>query len=702
MTDVGAVARRLTDPLVRRAMTVLPAGGTLPDDVWRRRHQGILVLLWIHVPALFVFALFVQSVPHALLDAALVAVPAAAAQWSAGRRRRSTVFASLGLMTASAVLVHLSGGVIEAHFHFLVMVGVVVLYQDWSPFLVAVGFVSIHHAVIGLLSPESLYNHPAALEHPWIWAAIHGASILAMSAVGIANWRLNESLQRTTGEREAKLSEAQRLARMGSWERDTATTTPDLWSEEMFRIFDLPPGPAPPYDTFLSRVHPDDRHLIERSRTEFSGGGGDLAAEFRVVLDDGSLRWIRTRGRVVRAPQGGVGPRLQGTCQDVTEAKGAEDARLRSELRYRGIVETTHEGVWTFDTGYRTSFVNRRMATMLGFEVDEMLGRSLFSVVTDWGRETGVSVLTPPVEGQQAQYEAKLRRKDGTELWADLFLSWSIEPGGEGKLVGLAMVNDITARRLSEEALALALDEALETSQLKSQFLANTSHEIRTPMTVVLGMSELLLETDLDPTQRKFAEGVSRASVTLLAIINDILDFSKIEAGRLDLAVADLELRPLVDEVGGMLADRARNKGLGLGWGFEPEVPDRVRGDAGRLRQILLNLTSNAVKFTDTGRVDVRVLRRCAATGSVVRFEVSDTGIGIDPDDQRRLFQPFSQVDASATRRFGGTGLGLAISAMLVEAMGGHIGVTSKPGTGSTFWFEIPVEEVPAFTSSAA
>ncbi|MDQ6726677.1 MAG: ATP-binding protein [Actinomycetota bacterium] len=679
-----------------RIRALLPEGGTLPDEAWRSRHRGVLGLLWVHVAALFLFALACgNGVVHALLDAGLVALPALAAQASTTRRRQSTLLASVGLMTASAVLVHLSGGAIEAHFHFFVMVGVVVLYQQWAPFLVAIGFVFIHHGVMGVLDPHALYNHSDAWAHPWTWAAIHGFSILAMSAVGITTWRLDEALRRDIGRRESLLAEAEQIARVGSWEWDTATDEPDRWSDELFRILGLPLDAPTSYASFTSRVHPADRHLLDEAMARIDGGERFFTSEFRVVFDDGSVHWVRSRGEVSREAQNGVGPRVNGTCQDITEAAESDRARRRSEQRYRGIVETAQEGIWAFDASYRTIFVNSRIADMLGYHVEDMVGQSLSVLVRDWGRDIAVSPLAAPVDGQQAAYEVTLRRRDGSEMLAHLFISWSANPDVGGGLEGLAIVNDITARKQSEEALALAFDEAIAASELKSQFLANTSHEIRTPITVVLGMNELLLETELDPTQRKFAEGVGRAAGSLLAIINDILDFSKIEAGRLDLELADMELRPLVDEVGELLSDRARAKGLLLAWRCAPDVPDRVYGDASRLRQILLNLASNAVKFTDAGAVDMRLSLVHLAAGDVVRFEVVDTGIGISDDDQRRLFQPFSQVDASSTRRFGGTGLGLAICSMLVEAMGGRIGVTSTAGAGSTFWFEMPFEALP-------
>ena len=256
------------------------------------------------------------------------------------------------------------------------------------------------------------------------------------------------------------------------------------------------------------------------------------------------------------------------------------------------------EGVWTFDTGYRTTFVNGRIAEMLGYEVDEMIGLSLFAVVRDWGRDIAVSPLVMPTDGQHAEYEAKLHRRDGSDLWAHLFVSWSADASAGGRLEGLAIVNDITARERTRHALALALDDAVEASELKSQFLATMSHEIRTPMNGVIGLTGLLLDTELTETQRTYADGVRASGEALLGIINDILDFSKIEAGKVELEMVDFDLAQALDEVAFLVAESARAKGLELVAYCDPDMPTMVRGDVGRIRQILLNLASNAVKFT--------------------------------------------------------------------------------------------------------
>jgi len=276
----------------------------------------------------------------------------------------------------------------------------------------------------------------------------------------------------------------------------------------------------------------------------------------------------------------------------------------------------------------------------------------------------------------------------------------------DGRIVGVVGIgHDITARVRAEAEARAAREQAEAAARAKSEFLAHMSHEIRTPMSGVVGMTDLLLETELDEAQRDFAEAIRDSAKALLAVINDILDFSKIEAGKLDLELIDFDLRAVIEDVMRLLAFQARGKDLQLKVSIDSAIPPLVRGDPSRLRQVITNLGANAVKFTPSGEVSLAA-SVLAASGeeTLVRFDVRDTGIGIAPADLARLFQPFSQVDASTTRRFGGTGLGLSIVRRLVELMGGETGVESEPGVGSRFWFTAQFRRplAPAASTSAA
>jgi PAS domain S-box-containing protein len=463
------------------------------------------------------------------------------------------------------------------------------------------------------------------------------------------------------------------------------------FNRRFLEILDLPVGQFRPGDPFAAFIR------FNAERGEYGPGDVEEQVSERVTLARRfeTHRFERTRpdGLVIEIdgrplPDGG----FITTYTDMTARRCAE----AETARLAAIVETTDAAIFTQDTAGRVSSWNAGAARLFGYDAGEMLGQRLDRL--DLGEGTGESsrLLRRALRGEPVrQRETRRRRKDGHPV--DVILTVTPMLGDNGKPVGVSTVaHDDTARKQGEAALVRAKDASEEATRTKSEFLANMSHEIRTPMNGVIGMTELLSETELDSVQREYVETVRRSAGHLLSIVDDVLDFSKIEAGKLDLEAVPFNLSALVEDSCSLLAERARSKGLELLCFVQSDVPRGVVGDPTRLAQVLTNLLGNAVKFTHRGEVVVRVTAVPAGTARArLRFEVEDTGIGISPQQCERLFQPFSQGDGSTTRRFGGTGLGLSISRQLVGLMGGSLEVSSDPGHGSVFSFELDMEERP-------
>jgi PAS domain S-box-containing protein len=453
-------------------------------------------------------------------------------------------------------------------------------------------------------------------------------------------------------------------------------------------------------------LHPDDADRCARNVAEAVDRKEPYENEHRIFDREGNIRWILARGRGIYAEDGAF-RYLDGLNIDITERKHTEEALRQANARLDLAVRGSNVGLWENDMPDGDYWKGKvhciNIMEQLGYPATDA-ATTYAAVATAYhpdDRERVREALRAYFAGETPEYrvEFRARHRDGSWRW---ILSRGIAVrDASGKPVRFAGTRiDITDLKRIEEELRQAKEAAEAASRAKSEFLANVSHEIRTPMNAILGMIELALDTRLSEQQRNYLTIVESSAVALLNVINDLLDFAKIEAGKLEVDRADFSLRGVLNETLRALALRAHKKGLELACSVDPEAADDLIGDAGRLRQVLLNLVGNAVKFTDEGEVVVTVRARSVSEGQVslayasgsdpycdLQFEVRDTGIGIPREKQQTIFQAFEQADNSTTRRFGGTGLGLAIASRLVGLMDGGLTVESEPGRGSTFRF---------------
>jgi PAS domain S-box-containing protein len=416
--------------------------------------------------------------------------------------------------------------------------------------------------------------------------------------------------------------------------------------------------------------------------------GEVVTTEYRVLHRDGHTVWVRNESVVVEDEV--TGSRFwQGFMLDITEAKKAEEALRKSEERYPLVTRATDETIWDSDILADEQTWNGAVETMFGYPPEQRTSTAWWEEHIHPGDRGRILASVNTVfegGGEVWSGEYRFRRADGAySTVVDRAYVVRDARGTPTRMIG--SMSDITGRKQYERELKEARD---------------MSHEVRTPMNGILDMTELLLDTPLNDEQREFAQTVRLSGQNLTMIIKDILDFSKIEAGAMRLETINLDLRSTVEDVTVLLGGRAQDKGLDLASMVEHDVPEALRGDPGRLRQVLTNLLGNAIKFTDEGKVIVRVeLVGEGEESATVRFEVSDTGISISREQQQRLFLAFTQADASTNRSYGGTGLGLAISKQLVNLMGGEMSVESEPGSGSTFSFAVTFEKQPEYVRPA-
>jgi len=508
---------------------------------------------------------------------------------------------ALAQMLMGAMLVHLTGGRIEAHFHIFGSLAFLAFYRDWRLLVTASVMVTLDHLFQGFIWPQPVEGVLALSS--WHWLA-HASWLVFENAFLIVACRLSIREMRSFAQRQAEL---------------------------------------------------------EVSRDQIEATVQQRTAELR----------------------------------QQTEALQRTTVQLQvGEERFRSLSATSPIGIFETDYQGRCIYTNQRWQEISGLTAEDALGdgwvRSVHpddrnNIFADWLRASRGEM--------EFDKQFRLLTPQGGLRW--VFWRARTLHDSRGHFSGyVGTTEDITEQQSRETELRAAKERAEDAARIQSQFLANMSHEIRTPMNGVIGMTGLLLDTPLESEQREFAETIRSSADCLLTLINDILDFSKIESGKLSFEHLDFDLRAVIEDTLELTAERAQARGLELTGEIPIYVPTRVRGDPSRLRQVLTNLVGNAVKFTEQGEVSLRLgIESQSATEVELRFEVKDTGIGIDAETQRRLFKAFSQADGSTTRKYGGTGLGLAISKQLVEMMHGRIGVESEPGQGSKFWFTVRLEK---------
>ena len=497
--------------------------------------------------------------------------------------------------------------------------------------------------------------------------------------------RVQEALLKS----EALLNESEEMAKVGGWKLDLGTKEL-TWSREVYRIHEVDADFVPTLEEAIRFYSPESRPAIQQAVERAIEYGEPFDLELELVTAKNRRLWVHARGRVQRRP--GESTVLSGTFQDIDTRKRADEELRASEEQFRQLADNINEVLFIGEA-------ERAGLDYLSPIYEEIWGRprqALYERASAWpeafhadDRDTAFDFFTRACRGERAHTEGRILRPDGSVR----FIRARVFPvcNAEGKFcrfVGIAA--DVTDAKLAAAEILAAKEAAEAANRAKSDFLANMSHEIRTPMNGIMGMTDLLLDTDLSRQQRDDLNAVKSSAESLLNVINDILDFSKIEARKLSLERIEFSLRASVDAAMKSLGIQAAMKNLELMCHYEPGVPQAVLGDPGRLRQVLVNLVGNAIKFTKRGEVEVCVAKLSATANDVqLHFSIRDTGIGIPPAKQKAIFEAFTQADNSSTRRFGGTGLGLTISSQLVELMGGRIWVESELGRGSTFHFEV-------------
>jgi PAS domain S-box-containing protein len=646
----------------------IPEGRRLPDEAWRRRHLGILVLLWLHVLGIaFWAALQDFSVEHILLDAGVVAGAALLAGWARLPRKLQASLAAFGLVSSSAVMVHLSGGYIEFHFHFFVMVGLMALYQDWVPFLLAIVFVVIHHGTVGVLNPASVYNHAGAWASPWMWAGIHGAFITAMSAVSLIGWRLNEGLHARFESILNSVGEGIVGVDLQGHTTFVNTATLKMGGWQASELIG-----QPLHATLQRSASPEGDEVFWRK----DGTYFPIECVRTPVLEHGEV----------------VGTVL--VVKDITERKRAERSLRLSEERFRTLTTLAPAGIFRTDAAGRCVYANERFRQLTGFTPEAMADEGWTSAIHPDDRARAVAAWdTAAQAGSEFSIECRVQTSKDEVAWVS---GRAIALRNErGQVVGhMGTLTDITELKEAEAALRRSETQLRQAQKMEAvgQLAGGIAHDFNNLLTVILGRGYLLRNRAKKGALARDLDLIMTTASRAAALTKQLLAFSRKQV----LQPKVLDLNGIVAGMGVMLR-RLIGEHIDLVTVLEPQV-HRVNADPTQLEQIIVNLAVNARDAMPRGgRLTIETTNVVldgafqdrhpdSRPGPHALIAVSDTGCGMDADVQSHIFEPFFTTKAPGQ----GTGLGLATVYGIVKQHDGYVTVSSTPGEGTTFNIYLP------------
>jgi PAS domain S-box-containing protein len=694
--------------LLSRLRAWLPHGRTLADDVWDRRHRVLLGVLWANVVGLSIYGIAQGfDVRHTFIDVAFVALAALLGTLMKSRHARAAMV-SFGLISAAAVLVHLSKGVIEAHFYFFVLIVALTLYEDWIPLLIAIGYVAFHHGVLGTVAPETVYNHGDAVDHPWKWAGIHAGFVLAAAAAAIAAWRLNEDVRfRLTGVVASSgdaIVELDLDGRISAWNPAAS----ELLGYSVDEVLERSVGiltPEDQRDELSELLTAAAREGSSRSReiTLRTKGGAEVPVSLRVSpIRDLHQRMLGT-SLVARDMRDRARTERYRGVQLAVSAALAESATVEEAMPQ--VLAALGEGLsWDAAVHWRLDGDVLRCESFWHVPGDELerlehrvmqlerpvghgaLGQVVASREPSWVENVaedrglaangnglaGLGIVTVPLVSEDAVigvlefFATHLGSQDG-----ELMQTLSVISGQVAHFIG---------RKEAED----------EAERLKDEFFGLVSHELRTPLTSVIGYTDMLAKLEADQLTdrgKKMVEVISRNAKRELRLVGDLLLLVKIEAGKFDIEHGEVDLGAVAQDSSEAVRVMAEQAEVELGVQADPIPP--FDGDADRIGQAIDNLLTNAIKFTpEGGRVQLRVINQ----GGHAIVAVEDTGMGIPQEDQERLFERLYRASSATEGHVPGTGLGLTIVKAIAEAHGGHVEVESEPGEGSIFRIVLPLQ----------